>query len=191
MLEKRRTWIPHLLRDFRLKSSIPPRRRRRSPRPPSPRRRRPSTRRPRGSRRSQSRPAAGRRCCASASPPDRTPRRTSLYSAGAYHADETKGRGRPPTAFLEKGEPLRERSPQHSLSTKGLGPCASQPGGPFSSRTALGERGWRATYGNERTFRARYLRWGDPPKLLWYFVPSAGFFGSLAGSIYYIWRIVP
>jgi hypothetical protein len=42
------------------------------------------------------------------------------------------------TAFLEKGEPLRERSPQHSVSTKGLGPCASQPGGPFSSKTALG-----------------------------------------------------
>src|SRR5215203_4068621 len=42
------------------------------------------------------------------------------------------------TAFLEKGEPLRERSPQHSVSTKGLGPCASQPGGPFSSRTAVG-----------------------------------------------------
>src|SRR5215204_2697684 len=42
-----------------------------------------------------------------------------------------------PTAFLEKGEPLRERSPQHSVSTKGLGPCASQPGGPFSSRTAV------------------------------------------------------
>src|SRR5215204_4562159 len=41
------------------------------------------------------------------------------------------------TAFLEKGEPLRERSPQHSVSTKGLGPCASQPGGPFSSRTAV------------------------------------------------------
>src|SRR5215203_767626 len=42
------------------------------------------------------------------------------------------------TAFLEKGEPLRERGPQHSVSTKGLGPCASQPGGPFSSRTAVG-----------------------------------------------------
>ena len=41
------------------------------------------------------------------------------------------------TAFLEKGEPLRERSPQHSVSTKGLGPCASQPGEPFSSKTAL------------------------------------------------------
>src|SRR5829696_5853144 len=41
------------------------------------------------------------------------------------------------TAFLEKGEPLRGRSPQHSVSTKGLGPCASQPGGPFSSKTAL------------------------------------------------------
>src|SRR5215207_4515275 len=47
------------------------------------------------------------------------------------------------TAFLEKGEPLRERSPQHSVSTKGLGPCASQPGGPFSSRTAV-ESGGRA-----------------------------------------------
>ena len=42
-----------------------------------------------------------------------------------------------PTAFLEKDEPLRERSPQHSVSTKGLGPCASQPGGPFSAKTAL------------------------------------------------------
>src|SRR5829696_3641055 len=47
------------------------------------------------------------------------------------------------TAFLEKGEPLRERSPQHSVSTKGLGPCASQPGGPFSSRTAVGKSGNR------------------------------------------------
>src|SRR5215204_468595 len=46
------------------------------------------------------------------------------------------------TAFLEKGEPLRERSPQHSVSTKGLGPCASQPGGPFSSRTAV-DAPWR------------------------------------------------
>src|SRR5215207_4731689 len=45
--------------------------------------------------------------------------------------------GEDTTAFLEKGEPLRERSPQHSVSTKGLGPCASQPGGPFSSRTAV------------------------------------------------------
>src|SRR5215208_5399724 len=43
----------------------------------------------------------------------------------------------PTTAFLEKDEPLRERSPQHSVSTKGLGPCASQPGGPFSAKTAL------------------------------------------------------
>src|SRR5215216_1310953 len=42
-----------------------------------------------------------------------------------------------PTAFLEKGEPFRERSPQHSVSTKGLGPCASQPEGPFSLKTAL------------------------------------------------------
>ena len=42
-----------------------------------------------------------------------------------------------PTAFLEKGEPFRERSPQRSVSTKGLGPCASQSGGPFSSKTAL------------------------------------------------------
>jgi hypothetical protein len=41
------------------------------------------------------------------------------------------------TAFFEKGEPLRERSPQHSVSTKGLGPCSSQPGGPFSAKTAL------------------------------------------------------
>src|SRR5918994_745274 len=41
------------------------------------------------------------------------------------------------TAFLEKGEPCRERSPQHSVCTKGLGPCASQPGGPFSLKTAI------------------------------------------------------
>jgi hypothetical protein len=41
------------------------------------------------------------------------------------------------TAFPEKGEPFRERSPQHSVSTKGLGPCASQPEGPFYSKTAL------------------------------------------------------
>ena len=46
-----------------------------------------------------------------------------------------------PTAFPEKGEPFRERSPQHSVSTKGLGPCASQPEGPFYSKTALGGRG--------------------------------------------------
>jgi hypothetical protein len=46
----------------------------------------------------------------------------------------------PSTAFLEKGEPFRERSPQHSVSTKGLAPCASQPGGPLSLKTAL--RGW-------------------------------------------------
>jgi hypothetical protein len=32
------------------------------------------------------------------------------------------------TAFLEKGEPFRERSRQHSASTKGLGFCACQPG---------------------------------------------------------------
>src|SRR5215217_1184389 len=34
----------------------------------------------------------------------------------------------PSTAFLERGEPFRARSPQHSVSTKGLAPCASQPG---------------------------------------------------------------
>jgi hypothetical protein len=42
-----------------------------------------------------------------------------------------------PTAFLEKGEPFRESSPQHSVSTKGFVPCASQPVGPSSLRTAL------------------------------------------------------
>ena len=47
------------------------------------------------------------------------------------------------TAFLEKGEPFLERSPQHSVSTKGLGLCASQPREPFSSKTALGDRGDR------------------------------------------------
>jgi hypothetical protein len=41
------------------------------------------------------------------------------------------------TAFLEKGEPFRESSPQHSVSTKGFVPCASQPVGPSSLRTAL------------------------------------------------------
>src|SRR5215204_6681526 len=41
------------------------------------------------------------------------------------------------TALLEMGEPFRERSPQHSVSTKSLAPCASQPGGPFSLKTAL------------------------------------------------------
>jgi len=45
------------------------------------------------------------------------------------------------TALLEKGEHFRERSPQHSVSTKGLAPCASQPEGPFSLKTALGV-GW-------------------------------------------------
>jgi hypothetical protein len=42
-----------------------------------------------------------------------------------------------PTAYLEKGEPLLERSPQHSASTKDLGLCASRPGEPFFLRTAL------------------------------------------------------
>ena len=42
-----------------------------------------------------------------------------------------------PTAFLEKGEPFRESSPQQSISTKGFVPCASQPVGPSSLRTAL------------------------------------------------------
>jgi hypothetical protein len=42
------------------------------------------------------------------------------------------------TAFLEKGEPFRQRSPQHSVSTKGSAPCASQPVGPSSLKTALG-----------------------------------------------------
>src|SRR5215216_7266786 len=42
-----------------------------------------------------------------------------------------------PTAFLEMGEPFRKRSPQHSVSTKGLAPCASPPVGPFSLETAL------------------------------------------------------
>src|SRR5215204_516955 len=41
------------------------------------------------------------------------------------------------TAFLEKGEPFRERSPQHSVSTTGLAPFASQPMGPSSLKTAL------------------------------------------------------
>jgi hypothetical protein len=41
------------------------------------------------------------------------------------------------TAFPEKREPFRERGPQHSVSTIGLGPCASQPEGPFYSKTAL------------------------------------------------------
>src|SRR5215203_5634397 len=41
------------------------------------------------------------------------------------------------TAFLEKGEPFRERRPQHSISTTGLAPCASQPVGPSSLKTAL------------------------------------------------------
>src|SRR5215213_7593159 len=43
-----------------------------------------------------------------------------------------------PTAFLEKGEPFCEVSPQHSVSTTGLAPCASQPMGPSSLKTALG-----------------------------------------------------
>src|SRR5215218_4289364 len=41
------------------------------------------------------------------------------------------------TAVLEKGEPFRESSPQHSVSTTGLAPCASQPVGPSSLKTAL------------------------------------------------------
>src|SRR5215204_4489227 len=43
------------------------------------------------------------------------------------------------TAFLEKGEPFRERSPQHSVITTGLAPFASQPMGPSSLKTALVE----------------------------------------------------
>jgi hypothetical protein len=46
------------------------------------------------------------------------------------------------TAILEKGEPFRESSPQHSVSTKGFVPCASQPVGPSSLRTALVEGGY-------------------------------------------------
>ena len=56
------------------------------------------------------------------------------------HRRQGGGRGfdlRRPTAFLEKGEPFRESSPQHSVSTKGFVPCASQPVGPSSLRTAL------------------------------------------------------
>ena len=75
--------------DLRLKSSIPAPRRRRSRRPPSPRPRQPSTRRPR---RSRSRPAAGRRCCASASPPDRTPRRTPFTAPGRTRPARPRGR---------------------------------------------------------------------------------------------------
>src|SRR5215204_6218597 len=41
------------------------------------------------------------------------------------------------TAILEKGDPFRESSPQHSVNTKGFVPCASQPVGPSSLRTAL------------------------------------------------------
>src|SRR5215203_5262058 len=41
------------------------------------------------------------------------------------------------TAFLEKGEPFRERSPQHSISTTGLAPSASQPVGSSSLKFAL------------------------------------------------------
>ena len=41
------------------------------------------------------------------------------------------------TAFLEKGDPLRRTTPQHSVSTKGLASCASQPVGPTSLETAL------------------------------------------------------
>jgi hypothetical protein len=83
--------------DFRLKSSIPARRRRRSPRPPSPRGRRPSTRRS-ASWESKitiatcGRAAMLRECLASGS----DIQKNSLHSAGAYQTGETKGRGRPP-----------------------------------------------------------------------------------------------
>src|SRR5215217_3628910 len=50
-----------------------------------------------------------------------------------------------PTAFLEKGEPFCEMSPQHSASTTGLSPCASQPVGPSSMKTALEKATRRAT----------------------------------------------
>src|SRR5215204_1854910 len=53
---------------------------------------------------------------------------TLTNSAEQWSKPERERPEKVPTAFLEKGEPLRERSPQHSVSTKGLGPCASQPG---------------------------------------------------------------
>jgi hypothetical protein len=49
----------------------------------------------------------------------------------------------------------------------------------------LGRHRFRQVYGREGTFRARYLRWGNPPVLLWYSVPIAGFLGSS----YFISRI--
>ena len=53
--------------------------------------------RPRWSRRSRSRPAAGRRCCASASPPDRTPRKLPVLRRGV------PGRRDPGDALLVGG----------------------------------------------------------------------------------------
>src|SRR5215212_3264458 len=60
--------------------------------------------------------------------------RTRAQICGAIYAIGGTGGT---TAFLEKGEPFRERSPQHSVSTKGFVPCASQPMGPSFLRTAL------------------------------------------------------
>src|SRR5215203_7326380 len=70
--------------------------------------------------------------------PGRTPRILSTLQQRRTLLTTTPGeRRRYPTAFLEKGEPFRDRRPQHSISTTGLAPCASQPVGPSSLKTAL------------------------------------------------------
>ena len=59
------------------------------------------------------------------------------------------------TAFLEKGEPFLERSPQHSVSTTGLAPFACQPMGPSSLKTALVENETGPTAQNFRQGKHR------------------------------------
>jgi hypothetical protein len=73
------------------------------------------------------------------------------------------------TAFPEKGEPFRESSPQHSVSTKGLGPCASQPEGPFFSKTALVKSNTRSEKGASSD-EAPYLA-ACPRRLPWDRIP--------------------
>jgi hypothetical protein len=65
------------------------------------------------------------------------PRLSGTLAGSPTTRGETCFQGMATTAFLEKGEPFQERSPQHSVSTKGLELCASQPRGPFSLKTAL------------------------------------------------------
>jgi hypothetical protein len=67
--------------------------------------------RPRGSRRSRSRPAAGRRCCASASPPDRTSRRTPCTLPGCTRPARPRGGDALLVGGADGHEPVRVDDP--------------------------------------------------------------------------------